>query len=182
MSNIKSDLENLKSFLFQQSFSGSNIIQNFEEVINIKKWINGKNEKKINKEIKLIYKASRDGDTASKYHELCDNKNPLITLIKTKKNRRFGHYMEQKVINRNNSYTKDEKAFLFNLDNLKKYDIKKPEYAMYYLTSYGPLFGYTCDIILNDKFLTRNDNVERNASSYSYDVMILNLQEKVISE
>lgn len=85
MSNIKSDLENLKAFLFQQSFSGSNIIQNFEEVINIKKWINGKNEKNINKEIKLIYKASRDGDTASKYHELCDNKNPLITLIKTKK-------------------------------------------------------------------------------------------------
>lgn len=85
MSNIKSDLENLKAILFQQSFSRSNIIQNFEEVINIKKWINGKNEKKINKEIKLIYKASRDGDTASKYHELCDNKNPLITLIKTKK-------------------------------------------------------------------------------------------------
>lgn len=54
MSNIKSDLENLKSFLFQQSFSGSNIIQNFEEVINIKKWINGKSEKNINKEIKLI--------------------------------------------------------------------------------------------------------------------------------
>ena len=90
--------------------------------------------------------------------------------------------MEQKVINSNSSYTKDENAILFNLDNLKKYDIKKPEYAMYYLTSYGPLFGYTCDIILNDKFLTRNDNVERNASSYSYDVMILNLQEKVISE
>ena len=85
MSNIKSDLENLKAILFQQSFSRSNIIQNFEEAINIKKWINGKNEKKINKEIKLIYKASRDGDTASKYHELCDNKNPLITLIKTKK-------------------------------------------------------------------------------------------------
>lgn len=78
--------------------------------------------------------------------------------------------MEQKVINRNNSYTKDEKAFLFNLDNLKKYDIKKPEYAMHYLTSYGPLFGYTCDIYLNDKFLTRNDNRERNASSYSYAV------------
>lgn len=90
--------------------------------------------------------------------------------------------MEQKVINSNSNYTKDENAFLFNLDNLKKYDIKKPEYAMYYHTSYGPLFGSTCDIILNDKFLTRNDNVERNASSYSYDVMILNLQEKVISE
>ena len=54
MSNIKSDLENLKAILFQQSFSRSNIIQNFEEVINIKKWINGKSEKNINKEIKLI--------------------------------------------------------------------------------------------------------------------------------
>lgn len=168
MNNIKKDLDNLKAILFQHILPGSSIIKNFEEVINIKKWINEKNEKNINKEIKLIYKATRDGD--SKYHEFYDNKNPLITLIKTKKNRRFGHYMEQKVITSNSSYTKDEKAILFNLDNLKKYDIKKPEYAMYYLTSHGPCFGQGCDLVLTDKFLTRNDNWESNAKYNTYDV------------
>ena len=41
---------------------------------------------------------------------------------------------------------------------------------MYYSQSYGPCFGYTCDIYLNDGFLKRNDNGERNASYYTYDV------------
>jgi hypothetical protein len=77
--------------------------------------------------------------------------------------------MEQKVNVSHSSYTKDEKAFLFSLDKLKKYDVKKPEYAMRYLLSYGPCFGYSCDIYLNDGFLKRNDNVERNASYYTYD-------------
>ena len=139
-------------------------------MMNIKNWINEKNENNINKEIKLIYKATKDGDSASKYHEICDNKNPLITLIKTKKNRRFGHYMDQKVNPNNSKYTKDEKAFLFSLDNLKKFDIKKPEHAMYFHKSYGPCFGYGSDIYLRDKFLTRNDNVENNAKYYTYDV------------
>ena len=70
-----------------------------------------KNSNNIDKEIKLIYNAKKDGDSASKYHQSCDNKNPLITLIKTKKNKRFGHYMEQKFNNSHGNYTKDEKAF-----------------------------------------------------------------------
>ena len=168
--NIKKDMEKLKNVLSNKILDESSIINNYIELININKWIIEKNEKNINKEIKLIYKATKDGDSASKYHELCDNKYPTITLIKTKKNRRFGHYMDQNVIIKQANYTKDEKAFLFSLDKIKKYDIKKPDYAMYYHTSYGPCFGYTCDIYLNDKFLSREDNPERNAKYYTYDV------------
>ena len=170
MNKVKKDIENIKDFCLKNIFNESSIIKNFIEMMNIKNWINEKNEKNINKEIKLIYKATKDGDSASKYHEICDNKNPLITLIKTKKNRRFGHYMEQKVNPNNSKYTQDEKAFLFSLDNLKKFDVKKPEHAMYFHKSYGPCFGCGCDIYLRDKFLTKNDNVENNAKYYTYDV------------
>ena len=78
--------------------------------------------------------------------------------------------MEQNVSTNNSTYTKDEKAFFFSLDKMKKYDIKKPEYAMYYLRSLGPCFGQGCDLYLNDKFLTRSDNYERHASYYTYDM------------
>ena len=96
--NIKKDMEKLKNVLSNKILDESSIINNYIELINIKKWIIEKNEKNNNKEIKLIYKATKDGDSASKYHELCDNKYPTITLIKTKKNRRFGHYMEKMLL------------------------------------------------------------------------------------
>ena len=144
---IKKDIENINNYIFKKIFYESNIINNFEETINIKKQIYEKNCNNINKEIKLIYKATKDGDSASKYHQFCNNINVS-----------------------NSSYTKDDKAFLFSLDKLKKYDVKKPEYAMYYHQSYGPCIGNTCDIYLTDGFLKRNDNGERNASYYTYDV------------
>ena len=72
--NIKKDIENLNNYLFKNIFHESNIIYNFKEKINIKKWIYEKNSSNINKEIKLIYKASRDGDSASKYHQFCEIK------------------------------------------------------------------------------------------------------------
>ena len=42
----------------------------------IKNWINP--NKKI--EAQLLYSKSRDGDQISKFHELCDNKGPLLVL------------------------------------------------------------------------------------------------------
>ena len=166
---IKKDIEALK-VVDIKLLNDSNIINNFKEEIYIKKWVCEKNSNNIDKEIKLIYKATKDGDSASKYHQCCDNKNPLITLIKTKKNKRFGHYMEQKVNNSHGNFTRDEKAFFFSLDKLKKYDIKRPEYAMWYGESNGPCFGCTCDLYLIDKFLSGNGGGERNSSSNSYDV------------
>lgn len=152
-------------------FQDSNIANSLNEKIKIKEWVYDINDKNIGKEIKLIYKAARDGDSASKYHQLCDNKSPLITLIKTKKNRKFGHYTEAKLISHNNcKHSKDEKAFLFSLDKMKKYNIKEPEYAIYYLESHGPCLGRGCDIYLNGGFLTNGNNLESNASYKTYDV------------
>ena len=171
INNLKKDMENLKIEVAVKLFQGSNIVDSLYEKNKIKEWVYDINEKNIGKEIKLIYKATRDGDSASKYHHFCDNKSPLITLIKTKKNRKFGHYTEAMLIAQNKgNYSKDVKAFLFSLDKMKKYNIKKADNAIWYGENYGPCFGYGCDIYLNGGFLTNENNLERNASYNSYDV------------
>ena len=50
--NIKKDIENIKNYLFKKLFHESTIITNFEETINLKKWIYEKNSNNVNKEIK----------------------------------------------------------------------------------------------------------------------------------
>jgi hypothetical protein len=40
----------------------------------------------------LLYKGTRDGFKASKFHELCDNKGSTLTLIKSDQNKIFGGY------------------------------------------------------------------------------------------
>jgi hypothetical protein len=169
-SDLKKEINILKKQVDSLIFQSSNIV-NFEDRNRIKEWIDEVNEKNRGKEIRLIYKATRDGDSASNYHDLCDNKSPLITLIKTKKNRKFGHYTESKLVSKNKgSCSKDERAFLFSLNTMKKYKIIKPENAIWYGENFGPCFGSGCDIFLSAGFLSHENNVERNASYKTYDV------------
>ncbi|RGB40428.1 hypothetical protein C1646_663895 [Rhizophagus diaphanus] len=53
----------------------------------ISKWIDRleiTDELKNSYEFKLILRGSRDGFTPEKFHEICDNKSPTITIIKVK--------------------------------------------------------------------------------------------------
>ena len=51
MNKVKKDIENIKDFCLRYIFNESSIIKNFIEMMNLKNWINEKNEKNINKEI-----------------------------------------------------------------------------------------------------------------------------------
>ena len=89
---------------------------------------------------RLLYKASRDGDSANKFHNLCDEVNNIIILIKTKIGLRFGGFTSNKF--RTTSHLKfDNKAFLFSLDNKKIYKIIPGEYAIYCYENTGPCFA-----------------------------------------
>ena len=48
-----------------------------------------RNLKKIIKNVKLLYRASIDGDKASKFHSKCDGKINTVTFVKTKNGRKF---------------------------------------------------------------------------------------------
>ena len=44
------------------------------------------------KKIKLLYRATRDGDSASSFHSICNGKSNTVTFIKTKSGKKFGGF------------------------------------------------------------------------------------------
>ena len=44
------------------------------------------------KSLKLLYRATRDGDTADKFHKLIDGKKPLLLMIQSDKFGTIGVY------------------------------------------------------------------------------------------
>lgn len=62
-----------------------------------------------------LYKASSNGFEAAKFHELCDNKGPTLTLIKTTDNHNFGGFTSIRW-NSSTGYTTDTQSFLFSID------------------------------------------------------------------
>ena len=107
----------------------SNIIPNFKDF----KFIYDEICKQLNKkEIKFVqrFNALKDGDSAKKFHEKCDNVGPNISIVKTKENLIFGGFTV------NNwspqvQVKKDDLAFLFNYQTKKIHHIKRGENAIY---------------------------------------------------
>ena len=113
------------------------IIKNNSEAEKLMKWVCPNNERKV----KLIYKATPEENTRDDFHRKCDNKGATLTIIETTKGRRFGGYTS--VCWDSSSGSKDDKeAFLFSLDNDKKYDvIQSKNVKVYSGSGYGPWFG-----------------------------------------
>ena len=143
------------------------IIKNIEEEKIINDWISTEG---IIKDIKLLYRATDDGDSSNKVIEKIKNKGPIITLIKTKKNKRFGGFTMVDW-EENGGKMKDSKAFLFSLDNKAKYKILNSSLAFVYFSSNPLCYGNNSDgrgVYLNDHFLNCENNEDQ--SSRVYDV------------
>jgi hypothetical protein len=123
---------------------------------------------------KLLYRASRDGFEAEKYHELCDNKGSTIMISKLKENGRLiGGYNPlswhpyNTFINENGTWQSTSDSFLFSFT--KKEEINSAFltrvtddnnfqiYAVCYGLNYGPAFGGGWDLIIkHDKISSYN--------------------------
>ena len=127
----------------------SNIISSSSEVkllLNTLKQIENENNKiqSINKSqnynyqnsqnltFKLVYRATRDGDSALEFHKRCDKIGPNIILVKTDKNIRFGGFtnLSWDTVEKDDEAKKDEgdrglksdqDSFCFSLTNKKVY-------------------------------------------------------------
>ncbi|XP_062580368.1 uncharacterized protein LOC134242299, partial [Saccostrea cucullata] len=62
----------------------------------------------------LLYKVSRDGGSAEKFHKLCDNKGPTVSVFYNKDNNVYGGYLSE-TWGASNGWCTDQNAFLFKL-------------------------------------------------------------------
>jgi hypothetical protein len=108
-----------------------------------------------------------DGFEATKFHSLCDNKGPTLSIIKTTSGHTFGGYTKA-YWESSGGYKHDTSSFLFSVDKLTKYPITKDyDKAIYCNSSYGPLFGIGCTIEIYDKSNQNTSSFVKPDNNYS---------------
>ena len=142
----------------------SKIIKSFNDIIPISIGIQEKLKKKI-KDIKLLYRASRDGD-GNQFHSKCDGKPNTVTFVKAKNGRKFGGFAE-KEWNSKNNWINDSNAIVFSLDNNECYYYNNNGYMIYGSSSYGPSWGGGYDLYLSNGCLSNNES-GTTQSSFDY--------------
>ena len=151
ISNIKFDPDETKIDLFlnkirkfgtiYEGYLINSKIINDDECYIIKNWIN---PKKIIK-LELLYRLSDNGEEFSKFHELCDNKGPTLTLFHIKDGNKVGIYTPLSFDNKS-QWKSDYETFIFNLNQNKKYKKVRENYSIYCHQNNGSYTDYFgCD-------------------------------------
>lgn len=111
----------------------------------------------------LLYNPKRDGDSAESFHKCCDNKGPLLFLIKTKEGKKFGIYISKSWKSDGKTYT-DSTQMIISLDN--KFAIKSlNDNATYHCyPNQGPSFH--C-MSINVPFLTSSSTDIQSCSDFT---------------
>ena len=125
-------------------------------------------EKVLNKKPcihKLLYRASRDGDSSLIFHRNCDGIPNTVIIIETIKGKKFGGFTSQ-IWDRNGDFKYDENCFLFSLNKKEIYYIKNPDIAILCSKNKGPNFGSGSDICIEDNCMRTNQNFTFQSSFY----------------
>ena len=115
-------------------------------------------------EYKLLYRASKDGDTAKVFKEKCKDKNTL-TIVLTNDNAKFGGFTRVPWDDSDENKD-DEDAFCFSVDNKKIYPLKKYCSAIGCDKNSGPRFNYM--FMIPNRFMNKEgDLYPLNISHYN---------------
>ena len=120
--------------------------------------------------MELLYRGTRDGMTASKFHQKCDNQGPTICLYQNDKGNIFGGYSSISWASQG-GYVIDQNTFLFTLSNIyntepTKFKSKKENNKVYHSNERGPTFGSNQDIWIPPDFINRKSEVINFPKSY----------------
>jgi len=125
----------------------SKLITNEEDLNLLREWLVPENQYcRLN----LLYRGSRDGMTVDAFHKKCDNHTATLTIAKSNHGKVFGGYSDQ-TWNVTNGQKISEKAWIFSLDEKRKFPIKpnKNTWAIATYQGCGPIFGSGPDLLIS---------------------------------
>ena len=117
------------------------------------------------KEVKLLYRASRDGD-ANQFHSKCDGIENTVTFVKSKNGRKFGGFAN-KAFNSSNKWISDPNCFVFSLFHKECYYYNNNGNMIYGSINYGPLWGGGNDLYMASGCLN-NTTSSTKQNSFDY--------------
>ncbi|RGB41332.1 TLD-domain-containing protein [Rhizophagus diaphanus] len=161
-------IDKLKPYNSNKLKSIDSKIITFQHIELISKWIDKldiKDKLTLSYEFKLILRGSRDGFTASKFHEICDNQSNTLTVIKVKDSDEIlGGYNPLEWSQTNYFYSITRDSFIFSFENVYNIErhilsrVKNEQRAIYNVNNCGPLFGANGD----DLSIWGNDFYDRS--------------------
>ena len=159
---VKTKLDNQIIIKDSKIFSNINQIQFIEKAIL-------KSDMLKNKKIsfKLIYQATRDGDSISDFYNKCNGINHVLLILMTDKALIFGGYTDLAFITTSDTRYKDNNAFVFSMDKQKIYPVKTGGNAIRCCNCCCPQF-YQSTIYLYNNFLKNNESYTCTAKEGSY--------------
>ena len=140
----------------KDSFLQGSLIVKADEADLIKEWMG-----KCYIVTELLFRASKDGFSASNFHTKCNDKGANIVLIRSKNtNQVFGGCIT-KSWQSNSNYEADAAAFLFHVTKKTKIEqFANPSNALYHYSSYMSTWGGGHDLMICD-------NCDKTNSSYT---------------
>jgi hypothetical protein len=120
----------------------------------------------------ILYQGSVDGFASSAFHSKCDNKGPTLVIVRSEFNKVFGGFasVSWQSSSSNSGYQSDDHSILFSFD-LKKVFPLKPEKkgnALYFNSSYGPIFGSGGDLYISSNCNNNTSSAMSINSAYSF--------------
>ena len=147
-------------------FKDSSISMELDKRILLENWIYHSNSPKRSSQ--LLYSGSKNGFSATTFHNLCNKKPHTLTLIKAN-GYIFGGYTY--MWSSSGGYKCDTQTYIFSLTNPSNKSILfkniKPQYSIDDSPNYGPTFGGGNDIYISDNCGSNNNSHSNLGHSFS---------------
>ena len=144
----------------------SKIIESKDSISFILDYIK-QNDKTFNfNNIKLLFRGSRDGERTKTCHELCDNKQNVLIIMKSETGYIFGGYSKVGFkVNNSPDYKIDNNCFLFSLNLKKIYPVINDKKVICHIRENYGLCFYD-GLAFYDYFMSKKSNNIMNIKQY----------------